>query len=274
MGDDRRPEWLQIHVRRTARVQRLRLRDDTQHLGVPVSPEVGAAEACRHEAGDIQAGDCRGAGTAGANLVNVCGHDAQAVVVAPVRVPVALVLAAKLEEVITTDQRQVITEDMIVAVPVALASVLRAHAIGDERVAAHDAAGGTFSADLHRAAQARELGHRRCRRPLPKIAQIVVAEVVGELGTDVRGEARDEIPGHLWALRRGRRRAESSAEQTPHVILVVGETLQMIIAIAGQEMPFRSKVMIEARNSKVVVLRQLQAGQIALSVEAVARRGG
>src|SRR6266568_7918578 len=31
--------------------------------------------------------------------------------------------------------------------------------------------------------------------------------------------------------------------------------------------------MIEARNSKVVVLRQLQAGQIALSVEAVARCG-
>src|SRR5882762_11534631 len=107
-----------------------------------------------------------------------------------------------------------------------------------------------------------------------KVAQVVVAEIVGQIRADVGGETRYEIPGYLRAFRRGLGHAEGATEQSADVILIIGKTLQMVITVAGHEMPLRTKVVVEADDAKIVVLRQLQAGQIALSVEAVARRRG
>src|SRR5215471_7501950 len=47
----------------------------------------------------------------------------------------------------------------------------------------------------------------------------------------------------------------------------------MVIAVAGHEMPLGAKVVVHPNDTEVIVLRQLQSGQVSLRVDAIARRG-
>src|SRR5580700_591005 len=61
-----------------------------------------------------------------------------------------------------------------------------------------------------------------------------------------------------------------ATEETSDVDLVIGGTLQMVIAVAGHEVPLRAKVMVNARHAEVVVQRYGQIGAEIQGIHTVA----
>ena len=80
-----------------------------------------------------------------------------------------------LEQVVPVQLADRVVDVVIVTVPEALADVLRVDVIGDQRT------GQALAADFDRAAQSGELRRTGLRRPLPEVAQIAEAEIVGDI---------------------------------------------------------------------------------------------
>ena len=80
-------------------------------------------------------------------------------------------------------------------------------------------------------------------------------EIVGRVGADVGGQPRHQVPRHLWAVgHRSRRTQRIAGEEAANVNLVRSGAGQVVVAVAGHEVPLVAEVVVKAGNSKVVVL--------------------
>src|SRR5438270_728132 len=116
---------------------------------------LGRRDCCRHKRPRHAETNC-GATTRGAYLIDVGGHNALAVVVTAMRIPVVLKLPSELEDVIALYHRQIVAEDVIFSIPVALTRILRAYAIRNES-AVRPGIAADFAADLQRSPQPGQL---------------------------------------------------------------------------------------------------------------------
>ena len=83
------------------------------------------------------------------DLVHDRRVDTDAVVVAPVQIVVALIGAAKLEQVVAMQMAHAVAQEVVVTIPEALADVLRIDVVGNQRI------GQAFAADFNRSTQIR-----------------------------------------------------------------------------------------------------------------------
>ena len=108
-----------------------------------------------------------------------------------------LVQAAELKQVVAMNEAEVVTNGVVVSVPVARADILCVHIIRDQRILTA-AIGGimicrtALSSDLNRSGQAGELRRGQRRIPLPKISRVAIVEIVGESWRNVCRK-----PGHV-----------------------------------------------------------------------------
>src|SRR5208282_6890801 len=122
---------IQGEVVARTRVGDLRFGDDTEDSGgiaVGVSGLIGSASGV---AGGVEAGHIDLAGSRrGADLVRQRVVDAAAVIGALVIIPVALIDAAKLEQVVAVKNRDVVAKIIVVTIPETRADLLCVHVIG------------------------------------------------------------------------------------------------------------------------------------------------
>ncbi len=155
--DHRLAKRLQAQVRNCAREQGLRLRNNAQDFSIEIFIIVYLSG--RYSGGYVRNLDivdrrlhgepCCRAAARRAHLVHVSRHDALPVVITSVSVPVVFELSTELKYVIAMDQRKVVAEDVVFAVPITLTSVLCADAIWNQRAVATGVAA-DFSANLQR----------------------------------------------------------------------------------------------------------------------------
>src|SRR5206468_7971597 len=86
---------------------------------------------------------------------------AGAVISARVIVEIALPRSAETENVITLHHRQIVAQQLVLAIPEALANALRIHVVRNQSV-------GTLTADFERAAQSGKLRRTVHAAPLPE----------------------------------------------------------------------------------------------------------
>src|SRR5438445_13006420 len=96
-----------------------------------------------------------------------------------------LVQAAELKQVVAMNEAEVVTNGVVVSVPVARADILCVHIIRDQRILTA-AIGGimicrtALSSDLNRSGQAGELRRGQSGIPLPKISRVNTVATDGE----------------------------------------------------------------------------------------------
>src|SRR5277367_6709052 len=108
-------------------------------------------------------------------------------------IKIVLVDATELQQVISLHPTQIVTEDMVLAIPEALANVLGVDVVRDQRVYARARSwSAALAANFEGSAEARKLGRSAKGSPLPEVAQVVVVEVVGKRRSDGRRQTGDE----------------------------------------------------------------------------------
>ncbi len=177
-----------------ARVDQLRLAHHTHYVGV-IGIEVTRL-AGRHAGRVIEAAEVDvGRG----DLVSQRVIDTLAVIGAGMNVAVLLIGTANLDQVVALDDGHIIFDQAVLAVPKTGTGALRVDVVRDQRVGA-----GGLTADFDRAGEAGQLRHIAAgEEPLPVIARIVPAEIVGDRGRDGAGqaehpEARASVCGARW----------------------------------------------------------------------------
>ena len=104
-------------------------------------------------------------------------------------VPVALVLAAELQQVIPLQHADVVAEEVVMSIPEASADVLGVDVKRGQNVLIR------FTEGLERATQTGSLRRGVVGGPRPVVPLVAVVEVVGGIGADGGGQAGDEEPG-------------------------------------------------------------------------------
>ena len=98
-------------------------------------------------------------------------------------------------------------------------------------------------------------------------------EIVGGVGSDVGRQSAYEVPRLLRTQReRGRRAQRIPGEEASNIHLAGGGTSQPIVAIAGIEMPLRTKVMVKASYAEIRSIGERHVAFETLLVEAVTTR--
>ena len=105
----------------------------------------------------------------------------------------------------------------------------------------------------------------------PPIPQEAVVEIVRSVGTDIRGQAGHVVPRYLRAMGHRRRHAYFVTwEEAANVNLVIGSSQQMVVAVARHEMPLRAEVVVQAKRSVVIGLRDGKVGFKSLYIKRIA----
>ena len=179
-------------------------------------------------------------------------------------VEVVLVLAAKRDQVVAFHQCQVITIELILSVPEAGADVLCVYVERCKRAA-------RFTEWLQSSSQSRDLRWGILVGPRPVVAQIAVVEVVGEARGDIRRETCDVIPGLLRTAGDGSCLAQFVAgEESTDVNLACRSLCQLVIAIAGHEVPPVAEVVVEPADEEVILCWEVQVACEFVLVDAIA----
>ena len=96
-------------------------------------------------------------------------------------------------------------------------------------------------------------------------------EIVGDVGADVGGQACHQVPRCLRAVGHSRRCAQRIAgEEAADVNLVGSGAFQVVVTIAGIEVPLIAKVVVNAGHPEVVVLGNRQIPSESLYVRVAA----
>src|ERR1700733_2663924 len=183
-------------------------------------PACQLSDSIRRVVGDVAA---RGVS---ANLVGGCEVDAGSVIRALVIVPVVLVLATELDEVIPLQLGEVIGEVVILAVPDTGPDVLCV-----DVVRSHDDCG-TLAERFNCPGSTCDLSRSVCTFPLPEVTQVAVVEVIGEGGADVGRKPDHKEPGLLRPGRYGLGNAKCAAQNAANVDLIGSEVGEAVITVA------------------------------------------
>src|SRR5579859_1241882 len=153
--------------------------------------------------------------------------------------------AAKSQKMVTLQHGDVVAEELVLTVPEARTNVLGVHVIRCKDSSA-------LAKRFQRTAKLRELRRTTGSIPCPVVAQIAKMEIVCGVRSNVGRHPRHDIPGLLRAIGNGSGLPERIAgEEAADIRLTTRCSLQPVKSVTAAEVPLRTKVMVEAGNSKM-----------------------
>src|SRR6267378_2675697 len=164
---------------------------------------------------------------------------------------------------------EVVTVVRVVAVPKAYAHALGVNVIGDQSVGAFRRTG--TGSNLDRARDSRNLWRPQLRLPSPKVAQITVMKIVGQVGRDISSDSGHQIPGLLGPRgSRGDLSKRVAREESTDIGLNGGYPAEIIYAVADHKVTDIAKVVVEPSHAKVALNRRYYISLEPLGVVAIA----
>ena len=255
-----RADRIQLQIFTTTAVHDLCLCDQAQNLVVHdwvVGTRAGGGAVRQHISGGVHR---RSAG----QMVDRRGVDADTIIVAAMKIHVALVGEAPLEQVVALQLAHTVRDEVVVPIPETLTHILRVHVIGNQSTAEALATNGDRSTKFLK------LRWTGLRRPLPEITQIAEVQVVGEGRRDRRCQGGSPVR----RLNRTRRvrfvlALSGAGKQSAKIDLSGRQLAERVVPVARHELPLFAEVMIDAAHEEVGALGQGQVAQVTAGVDTV-----
>ena len=158
--------------------------------------------------------------------------------------------AADLPQVVAMDVREVVAVIRVVAVPEAYADTLRIDVVGNQSVGTLGIAGRGSNFDC--AGDSRNLWRGQVGLPDPKVAQVIIVKVVGQVRRDIGGQADNQIPWLLGPTRGCRYLSQSVAgKKTADICLHSRGAGEIVDAVAAHQVPVLTKVVIHTGHAEI-----------------------
>src|ERR1700733_1263346 len=181
-------------------------------------------------------------------------------------VPVVLIRTAKLEQVVAPQVGNVVTNHLIVTIPITRAGLLSVYVKGAESL------GGVLAAhNLEPSTQAGRLRDISLPDPLPKVAQEAVMEVVRRIRSDVGGQTNRPHLGLRRILGQGSRHAlRVAGEKTADVDLVSRGVRQFVEMVGCVEVPLGRKIVVQTASYELAGGWGVNVAHESLNIDAIA----